>query len=150
MAIAKVVYKSSASATPETWIDATGATASASEILSPYTAMIANGVLTTGTGTGGGTTVEYVTGSTPSITGVDDTVYICGECSTLSITAPAEGIIDVLFKSGTTATVLTVTSAKTNTTIVWPDWFDPTSLDDSTTYEINILNGEYGVVAKWV
>lgn len=50
MAISKVVYKSSPSATPVTWMDATTATAAAADIISPKTAMLANGVVTTGTG----------------------------------------------------------------------------------------------------
>ena len=54
MAISKVVYKSSANATPVTWMDATPATAAASDIISPKTAMLANGVVTQGTGSGGG------------------------------------------------------------------------------------------------
>lgn len=58
MAISKVVYKSSPSATPVTWMDATTATAAAADIISPKTAMLANGVVTTGTGSGGGGTQE--------------------------------------------------------------------------------------------
>lgn len=54
MAISKIIYKSSSSATPETWMDATGATAAASDITAPKTAMLADGVVTTGTGSGGG------------------------------------------------------------------------------------------------
>ena len=38
----------------ETLIDATTATASANEIILPYTAMTADGVMTTGTASGGG------------------------------------------------------------------------------------------------
>ena len=94
--------------------------------------------------------VQTVSGSTPSITGVAGTRYICGECSTLSIVAPASGIIDVVFQSGTTATVLTVTSTKSGVTAIkWANSFDATSLDASTTYELNILDGEYGVAGKW-
>lgn len=48
MAISKVIYKSSANATPETWMDATTATATAVDITSPKTAMLANGVVTSG------------------------------------------------------------------------------------------------------
>lgn len=51
MAVAKVIYKSSANATPETWMDATTATATAEDITAPKTAMLADGVMTTGTGT---------------------------------------------------------------------------------------------------
>lgn len=53
MAISKVIYKSSASATPVTWMDATPATAAAADITSPKTAMLADGVITQGTGSGG-------------------------------------------------------------------------------------------------
>ena len=53
MAISKVIYKSSSSAQGVTWMDATPATAAASDIMSPKTAMLANGVVTQGTGSGG-------------------------------------------------------------------------------------------------
>lgn len=53
MAISKVVYKSSASAQGVTWMDATPATAAAADITSPKTAMLADGVVTQGTGSGG-------------------------------------------------------------------------------------------------
>ena len=52
MAISKVIYKSSASAQGVTWIDATPATAAAADIISPKTAMLADGVVTQGTGSG--------------------------------------------------------------------------------------------------
>ena len=87
---------------------------------------------------------ETISGTTPSITGVSGHRYICGECATLSITAPASGCIDVVFESGSTPTVLTVSSS-----IKWANGFDPTSLEANTTYEINILDGEFGVVASW-
>lgn len=54
MPISKVIFKASASATPEVWMDSTTATATAEDIMAPKTAMLANGVMTTGTGTGGG------------------------------------------------------------------------------------------------
>lgn len=93
---------------------------------------------------------QNVSGLTPSITGQSGVRYICGTCSTLSITAPASGIIDVIFQSGSTATVLTVTSAKSGVSAIkWAGGFDPTSLDANTTYEINIMDGEYGVVGSW-
>ena len=74
--------------------------------------------------------------------------YVCGEVATLTIVAPASGCIDVVFESGATATVLTVTPP-TGVTMKWANGFDPTALDANTTYEINILDGEYGVVGKW-
>lgn len=94
--------------------------------------------------------VQNVSGTTPTITGVSGMRYICGEVSTLSITAPESGCIDVIFTSGSTPTVLTVTSAKTGVTAIkWMNGFDPTSLDANTTYEINILDGELGVSGSW-
>lgn len=93
---------------------------------------------------------ETVSGTTPSITAKPGVRYICGEVSTLSITAPASGCIDVVFTSGSTATVLTVSGAKSGVTAIkWAGGFDPTSLDADTTYEINILDGEYGVACAW-
>ncbi len=93
---------------------------------------------------------ETVSGTTPSITAKSGVRYVCGECATLSITAPASGCIDVVFTSGSTATVLTVTPTKTGVTAVkWANGFDPTSLDANTTYEVNILDGEFGVVGSW-
>lgn len=59
MAISKIVYKESPEAPPVTWMDATTATAAAADIMAPKTAMLADGVMTTGTGSGGGSvTVE--------------------------------------------------------------------------------------------
>lgn len=61
MAISKVIYKSSSSATPATWMDATTATAAAADIIAPKTAMLADGVVTEGTGTSGYTPQEIAT-----------------------------------------------------------------------------------------
>lgn len=93
---------------------------------------------------------ETVSGTTPTITAKSGVRYICGEVSTLTITAPASGCIDVTFQSGSTPTVLTVSSAKSGVSAIkWANGFDPTSLDANTTYEINILDGEFGVVGSW-
>lgn len=88
--------------------------------------------------------VENVTGSTPVIVGEENTRYVCGEVNTISITPAGSGITDVIFYSGTTATVLTLPA-----TVMMPPWFDSTDLDAETWYEINILDGVYGVVAIW-
>lgn len=93
---------------------------------------------------------ETVSGTTPSITAKPGVRYVCGECATLTIVAPASGCIDVTFTSGSTATVLTVSSAKTGVTAIkWANGFDPTSLDANTRYEILIDDGEWGMVASW-
>ena len=88
--------------------------------------------------------VEEVTGATPTITGIANTRYICGEVSTIDITPPSIGTIDIRFTSGATAAVLTVPS-----TVKFPDWFDASSLDASTTYEIIITDGIYAGVMVW-
>ena len=88
-----------------------------------------------------------VSGSTPSITALPGVRYVCGECATLTIAVPASGIVDVVFESGSTATVLTVTPP-TGMTIKWANGFDPSSLDANTTYEINICDG-LGVAGSW-
>ena len=87
--------------------------------------------------------VISVTGSTPSITGESGKRYICGTVDSISITPPQTGIIDVVFSSGTTPTVLTVPSS-----VMFPAWFDSTSLNASTVYELNIQDG-FGAVSKW-
>ena len=88
-----------------------------------------------------------VSGSTPSITAKSGVQYVCGECATLDITLPASGIVDVIFESGSTATVLTITPP-TGVTVKWANGFDPTSLEANTTYELNIKDG-LGVAGKW-
>ena len=89
-----------------------------------------------------------VSGTTPSITGASGTRYICGEVTTLDITPPSSGIIDVVFESGSTATVLTVTPP-TGMTMKWANGFDPTALEANTVYEINIMDGCLGVAGTW-
>ena len=85
--------------------------------------------------------VVSVSGTTPSITGVANTRYICGEVSTISITPPASGIIDVVFTSGSQAAVLTLPG-----TVKMPEWFE---VETNTIYEINIADGIYGSVMAW-
>ena len=88
-----------------------------------------------------------VSGTTPAITALPGISYICGECATLNITLPESGCIDVVFTSGSTPTVLTITPP-TGETVKWAGGFDPTSLEANTTYELNIYNC-LGVAASW-
>ena len=88
--------------------------------------------------------VEQITGTTPVIAGIANTRYVCGEVTSISITPPATGIIDVTFTSGTTPAVLTIPN-----TVTFPAWFDPTALDANKVYEINIVDGVRGVVTTW-
>lgn len=89
--------------------------------------------------------VETVSGTTPTITGQPNVRYVCGEVSTISITPPVNGSVDVIFESGSTATTMTVPS-----TIKWPAWFDAEALEANTTYEVLITDGIYGSVMTWV
>lgn len=90
-----------------------------------------------------GSTVS-VSGTTPTVTADANTMYICGEVSTLSFTPAATGISDIIFESGSTATVLTIPN-----TVKFPDWFDATALEPNMVYEISIMNGTYGAVMAW-
>lgn len=92
-------------------------------------------------------TPETVSGTTPTIIALPGIRYVCGEVATLDITLPASGIVDVVFESGSTPTVLTITPP-TGVTVKWANGFDPTTLEANTTYEINIADG-LGVAATW-
>ena len=89
-----------------------------------------------------------VSGTTPTINAMPGVRYVCGEVSTIDIVTPATGTVDVVFTSGTTPAVLTVTPP-TGMTMKWANGFDPTSLEANTVYEINIMDGCYGVVGTW-
>lgn len=88
-------------------------------------------------------TVE-VSGQTPTITAEENTRYICGEVTSLTFTPSEKGICDVRFTTASISTVLTLPE-----TVKLPSWFDPTLLEAGTTYEINVLDGIYGVVMSW-
>ena len=92
--------------------------------------------------------IETVSGTTPTITGQPNMRYLCGEVSTISITPPAAGSISVRFTSGSTATVLSVPDSGASA-VIWPEWFDATSLEADTIYEIMIEDGIYGMVMSW-
>ena len=92
-----------------------------------------------------------VTGTTPTITALSGIQYVCGEVATLDITLPESGIVDVVFQSGSTPTVLTITPS-TGMTVEWANGFDSTSLDANTMYELNIkMVGSkcLGVAGTW-
>ena len=88
--------------------------------------------------------VETVTGSTVSITGMPNVRYICDTAiSELTITPPASGSIVVRFTAGSNCIV------SLPQTVKLPAWFDISSLEDGTTYEIIITDGVYGGVMSW-
>lgn len=86
--------------------------------------------------------IENVTGTTPTITGVPNVKYECGELTSLTLTAPVNGTIDVWFMTGNIPTMLTTSG------VVFPSWFDPEYLEPNTTYEFVITDG-YGGVTTW-
>ena len=88
--------------------------------------------------------IENVSGGTPTLTCLPNVRYKCGEVSTLSITPPASGSCEVMFESGSTATLLTVPN-----TVKFPPWFDATALETGTIYDIIITDGVYGAVMTW-
>jgi len=92
----------------------------------------------------GSTGTVDVSGTTPTITAVENTRYVCGEVTSLNFTPATSGICIVRFTSGSSITVLTLPS-----TVKFPEWFDPTSLETNTIYEICVTDGVYGAVMSW-
>ena len=80
-----------------------------------------------------------VTGATPSITGEANKRYLCGTVTSLTITIPESGMMEVVFTSGSTAATLTATG------VTFPSWF---TVEANYKYEISILDG-MAVVAAW-
>ena len=95
-------------------------------------------------GDSGSMNVQQISGATPSIIAEENGRYVCGTVSTISITPCAQGICDIQFISGSTATVLTVPS-----TVIFPEWFDPEALETDKVYEISIVDGVYAAVGIW-
>lgn len=95
-------------------------------------------------GDSGSMNVQQISGATPSIIAEENGRYVCGTVSTISITPCAQGICDVQFTSGSTATVLTVPN-----TVIFPEWFDSEALETDKVYEISIVDGIYAAVGIW-
>lgn len=71
--------------------------------------------------------------------------YIYGELLSLTINSvPDNGMVDIIFDSGTTPTVLVLPQ----TGITVPEWFDPTELQASTRYELNFADGNL-LMSNW-
>ena len=88
------------------------------------------------------TVVMPVDGMNPKINATTNTIYICGELLSLDFTPCQNGICDIIFSSGSTPTLLTMPD-----TVKMPNGF---AVLENRTYEINILNGVYGVATSWV
>lgn len=75
-----------------------------------------------------------VSGTTPTIAAAANTIYNCGELTSLTISnPPASGAYSIVFTSGSTATTTTIPS-----TILGLESFAP---EANTLYEINVLDG---------
>ena len=82
-----------------------------------------------------------VEGMNPKINATANTVYLCGELLSLEFNPCADGICDIVFSSGTTPTLLTLPDS-----VRMPNGF---TVLGNRTYEINIMNGIYGVATSW-
>lgn len=82
-----------------------------------------------------------VDGMNPKINATANTVYLCGELLSLEFNPCADGVCDIVFSSGTTPTLLTLPDS-----VRMPNGF---SVLENRTYEINIMNGIYGVATSW-
>ena len=89
------------------------------------------------------TTVQAVSGSTPSISALDDHVYECGVVSSLTVTAATStGEFTLIFTSGATAATLTLPQAISDH---MPVGF---TVAANTRYEISVRKN-YPVIASW-
>ena len=85
--------------------------------------------------------VVTVSGTAPTITPANNTIYNCGEVASLTISnPPATGVYSIVFTSGATPTDLSVDPA-----IKMPDGF---SVEANKRYEINVLN-RWAVAGSW-
>ena len=86
-------------------------------------------------------TKTTVSGATPTIAAAANTVYTCGELTSLTISSiPATGEFTVVFESGSTATTVSLPA-----TLKMPANY---SIEANTIYELNVLDGR-GVIAGW-
>lgn len=82
-----------------------------------------------------------VSGTTPTITPANNTIYNCGEITSLTISNPPEtGAYSIVFTSGSTATVTAFPA-----TILGLEDF---AAEANTIYEINVLDNR-AVVGSW-
>lgn len=86
-------------------------------------------------------TVTTISGSTATIAAADNTIYECGELTSLTINnPPATGAYSIVFTSGATATTTTIPA-----TILGLEDF---AAEANTIYEINVLDNR-AVVGSW-
>ena len=85
-------------------------------------------------------TKTTVSGATPTIAAAANTIYACGELTSLTISSvPAVGEFTVIFTSGSTATTVSLPA-----TLKMPSY----TIEANMIYELNVLDGR-GVIAGW-
>lgn len=88
--------------------------------------------------------IVTISGATPTITPADNTIYKCGELTSLTISnPPATGSYIIVFTSGSTATTTTIPSS-----VKFPTADNSFAAEANTRYEINVSDG-YAVVQGW-
>lgn len=86
-------------------------------------------------------TTQNIAETSATITPIDNTIYQCGELTSLTITnPPADGMYIIIFTSGATPTTTTIP-----TTI---HGFDDFAAEANMRYEINVMNN-YALIAGW-
>lgn len=89
-----------------------------------------------------GMNIVQVSGTEVTIAAEAETMYICGELASLEIESlPAQGIVFIIYQSGTTATVVDYPE-----TLKMPAWWASAA---SETVMIGITNGTLGSVQTW-
>ena len=83
-----------------------------------------------------------INSATPVIVAQQGAAYICGTVTELTFTPSSSGLCEVVFASGSTATVLTLPE-----TVRMPDWW--TGVEANRTYDLMILNGTLAGVMSW-
>lgn len=88
---------------------------------------------------------EQITGTEVTINGIMNKRYHCGTLTSLTINPPLVGIIDIIFTTGSTPTILNANG------IIWPDvsYGETPTLEPNRIYELNIMDGKYGVMTSW-
>lgn len=95
--------------------------------------------------TGGSGQTVAVSGSAPSIAAADNSTYVCGELTGLTVSSlPASGLFEIVFQSGSTATQVTLPE-----NVLLPD---SVSIEANSIYDVSIRvcavgGSSYGLAA---
>ena len=89
-----------------------------------------------------GYSIVEVEGTEVEIEAQAGTMYVCGELASLEVTSlPENGIVIIIYESGTTATVVSLPE-----TVMMPAWWATSA---NKTVMIGIINGTLGSVQTW-